>query len=251
MQLTDKIGLITGGTSGIGYATAQRAFAAGAKSIVITGQNEERLATAEKSLAEFGEVTAIRWRADDTDDTKRLVATLKAKYGSLDFAFANAGVCWETPLGELDADAIQKQLMVNFTGPLVLLDALVPLMDTGGSIILTTSCLNQLGVPGYAAYSASKAALRSLARTMSAELKGEGIRVNTIAPGPFETPIHTKYGIDAEQLVEVKKHVASMVPLGRFGQTDEITDAIVFLASDSSRYMLGEEITIDGGWTNL
>ncbi|MEM7474819.1 MAG: SDR family oxidoreductase [Planctomycetota bacterium] len=120
-----------------------------------------------------------------------------------------------------------------------------------GAVMLATSCPNQLGVPGYAAYSASKAGLRSLARTLSAELMSKDIRVNSIARGPFEMPIHSKYGISGGELDAVKQQIASMVPHKRFGTTDETVDAVVFLASESSRYMRGEEISIDGGWTNL
>ncbi len=251
MNLEGKVGLITGGTSGIGLASAKRALNAKAKTVIITGQNSERLELARQALSEIGNVEALQWRANATEDTQQLTEHIRNRGGSLDFLFANAGVCWATPLSQLDAAEIQKQLMVNLTGPLILVDALVPLMSNGGSVILTTSCLNQLGVPGYAAYSASKAGLRSLARTLSAELKDQGIRVNCIAPGPFETPIHTKYGLQDNELDEVKTQVASRVPLGRFGKTDEIVDAVVFLASDSSRYMLGEEIAIDGGWSTL
>lgn len=251
MQLDGKIGLITGGTTGIGFETAKHAFKQGAKAIAVTGQNEDRLASAKEALSSLGNVAAIRWRADEPEDTEHLAGVLKDKYGSIDFAFANAGVCWPTPLGDISAEAVQSQMMVNLTGPLLLVQALVPIMPNGGAIVLTTSCLHQLGIPGYAVYSASKAALRSLARTLSAELKDRGIRVNTLAPGPFETPIHGKFGMEAAQLQDAKGHVAAMVPLGRFGQTDEIVDAAVFLLSDGSRYMLGEEISVDGGWSNL
>lgn len=251
MNLQEKTGLITGGTSGIGFASARQALKAGARKIIITGQNPERLEEAQTALSQFGDVSAIRWRADKPEDSAALAETVREQHGRLDFVFANAGVCWDTPMGSIDAEQVQQQLMINLTGPLVLIDSLVALMKEGGSIILTTSCLNQLGIPGYAAYSASKAGLRSLARTLSTELMEKGIRVNSIAPGPFETPIHTKYGVAGSELDAVKQHVASLVPLKRFGNTDEIVDAVVFLASDSSRYMRGEEITIDGGWTNL
>lgn len=251
MHLKGKVGVITGGSTGIGFETARRALEEGAKAIAITGQNEDRLMIAQENLSAFGEVTAIRWRAEETDDTEHLVDVLKDTYGTIDFAFANAGVCWPTPIGNIAAEETQKQFMVNFTGPMLLIQALVQIMNKGGSVVLTTSCLHQLGMPGYGAYAASKAALRSLARTFSAELKDHGIRVNTLAPGPFETPIHEKYGLEATQLDEVKGQVASMVPLGRLGLPNEIVDAAVFLASDGSRYMLGEEISVDGGWSNL
>lgn len=251
MQLKDKIGLITGATTGIGLATAKRAFEEGATTIAITGQNKERLKQAEEELSAFGKVIAIQWRAEELNDTKELVKTLTEKVGRIDFVFGNAGVCWPTPIGELKAEDIQQQFMVNFTAPMVLIQSLVPLMDKGGAIALTTSCLNQLGIPGYGAYSASKAALRSLARTLSAELLEKNIRINTIAPGPIETPIHNKFGMEGTELDGAKSYVASLVPLGRFGETDEIANVAVMLLSDSSRYMLGEEINVDGGWANL
>jgi len=251
MHLKEKVGLITGGTSGIGFETAKRAFQEGAKAVAITGQNEERLEVAKQNLSSFGETIAIKWGAEKTEDNENLVNVLKSKYGTIDFVFANAGVCWPTPVGEIAADAVQQQLMINFTGPMLLIQDLLPLMSKGGAIALNTSCLHELGIPGYAAYSASKAALRSLARTLSAELMDRNIRVNTLAPGPFETPIHTKFGMEAAELDKAKEQVASFVPLGRFGQPEEIVDAAVFLLSDASKFMLGEEISVDGGWTNL
>ncbi len=251
MQLNNKIGLITGGSTGIGFATAKRALIEGAKAVAITGQNEKRLKMAYNQLSEFGEVITVHWSAESTEMTQQLISTLKNHYDSIDFAFLNAGVCWPTPLGEVAADDIQQQFMINFTAPMLLTQALVPLMKDGGAIALTTSCLHQLGMPGYAAYSASKAALRSLARTLSAELMEKNIRVNTLAPGPFETPIHTKFGMDEASLTEMKKQVSAMVPLGRMGELEEIAGAAVLLLSDNSRYMLGEEISVDGGWSNL
>lgn len=251
MNLTGKVGLITGGSSGIGYASAEQLLKNGAKTILITGQNQERLEQAKQSLSEFGDVVALVWKAEEPDSSKLLADQIQQSVDRLDFVFANAGVCWETPVGQLDANEIQRQLMINITAPMLLAEATVPLMINGGSIVLTTSCLNQLGIPGYAAYSASKAGLRSLARTLSAELMDKQIRVNAIAPGPFETPIHTKYGIEGAALDEIKSQVASMVPLKRFGNTAEIADAVAFLVSDSSSFMLGEEITIDGGWSTL
>ena len=251
MRLDGKTGIITGGTTGIGFATAKRALELGASAVVITGQNAERLKTAEAALAEFGQVKGVLWRAEDPEDTERLAAVVKETYGAVDFVFANAGVCWPGAVGDIDAADATRQIAVNFTGPLMLVQALVPVMRDGGSIVLTTSSLHQLGVPGYAVYSASKAALRSLARTLSAELKDRGIRVNSLAPGPFETPIHGKFGMAEDVLDQAKQQVASMVPIGRFGKPGEIADAAVFLSSDASSYILGEEISVDGGWTNL
>lgn len=251
MDLKGKSGLITGATSGIGFATAKRALELGAEVIAITGHNEERLAKAKEELSAYGEVVAIRWRAEVVEDSRSLAVVLGDAFEALDFVFANAGVCWPAPLGLLEAEAVQEQFLVNVTAPMLLIQEIVPLMKNGGAIVLNTSCLNQLGMPGNASYAASKAALRSLARTFSAELMEKRIRVNALAPGAFETPIHDKYGLTSDQLDAVKKQVAGRVPAGRLGEVEEIVDAAVFLLSDSSRYMLGEEIAVDGGWTNL
>lgn len=250
-HLENKVGLITGGSSGIGFEVAKQALIEGAKSVIITGQNEERLEVAVEVLSEYGSVLGVRWSAQETKDTVDLGKFVQEKYGSIDFVFANAGVSWTTPIGEIDAEAVQLQMMVNFTGPLMLVQTLVPHLNKGASVILTTSCLNQLGIPGYSAYSASKAALRSLARTLSAELMEKDIRVNTIAPGPFVTPILEKLGLEGKDLENMKEQVASMVPIGRMGQPHEISQAVVFLASDGSHYMRGTEINVDGGWATL
>lgn len=253
MQLHDKIALVTGATTGIGLAAAQQFLKEGAAGVVVTGQDEGRLAQAERELSALGRgiVTAIRWRAEEVADSQAVAEAVRAAHGRLDVVFANAGVTWPAPLGEIDPAHAQRQMMVNVTGPLALIQAVVPLMDRGGSIVLTTSCLDVLGMPGMAVYSASKAALRSLARTLSAELKDRGIRVNCVAPGPIETPIYAKLGMSDEALGAMAEGMKGIVPAGRFGQPGEIAGAVAFLASDASRYMMGEEINVDGGWANL
>ena len=253
MQLHDKTALLTGATTGIGLAAARRFLDEGAARVVITGQDETRLEAARAELAELGAgtVVAVRWRAEEPDDAQAVADAVRALPAPLDVVFANAGVTWPAPFGQIDPAEAQRQLMVNVTGPLVLLQALVPTMRDGGSIVLTTSCLDVLGMPGMAVYSASKAALRSLARTLSAELKERRIRVNAVAPGPVETPIYAKLGMDDAALDDMRAGLAATVPLGRFGRPDEIAGAVAFLASDTSSYLLGEEITIDGGWSTL
>jgi NAD(P)-dependent dehydrogenase (short-subunit alcohol dehydrogenase family) len=148
------------------------------------------------------------------------------------------------------ADA-QRPFMVNATAPLLLVQALVPLMHQGGSIILNTSCLDGLGVPGMAVYSASKAAARSMARTLSAELKGRGIRVNAVAPGPTETPIYGKLGLSEDELSGMAAGIVGQLPIGRFAKPGEIAGAVAFLASDASSYVLGAELVVDSGWSQL
>ena len=251
MQLQDKVALVTGGTTGIGRAAAERFLAEGAAAVVITGQDEARLALAAREMGEANRLHAVRWRAEMPEDAAAVAEAVRVRHGGLDVLFANAGVTWPAGLGAIDAEAAQRQFMVNVTGPLILVQALAPLIREGGSVVLTTSCLDVLGMPGMGVYAASKAALRSLARTLSAELAERGIRVNAIAPGPVETPIYGKLGLPEEQLAEMAKGIVAQVPAGRFGRPDEIASAVAFLASDGSSYMRGAELAVDGGWSTL
>lgn len=252
MQLRDKIALVTGATTGIGRATAERFLAEGVAALIITGQDEGRLETARAELAASGApVTAVLWRADHPEDGTALAERVRVDHGHLDILFANAGVTWPGPLGQIEAESAQAQFMVNVTGPLLLVQSLSPLLAEGASVIFTTSCLDVLGMPGMAVYSASKAALRSLARTLSVELGERGIRVNTVAPGPIETPIYSKLGMNEAQLGEMASGIVAKVPAGRFGHPDEIAGAVLFLASDASSYMRGAEMPVDGGWSSL
>ena len=252
MQLKDKIALVTGATTGIGRASAERFIAEGVKTLIITGQDEARLETARAELSGKGAtVLAVRWRAEHGEDSNALVERLTSEVGTIDILFANAGVTWPAPLGQINAQQAQAQMMINFTAPLMLVQAVSSVMNPGGSIVMTTSCLDELGMPGMAVYAASKAALRSATRTLSAELGDKDIRVNAVAPGPIETPIYSKLGMSEEQLGEMASGIVSQVPAGRFGSPDEIAGAVLFLASDASSYMRGAEIAVDGGWTSL
>ncbi|MDJ0921151.1 MAG: SDR family oxidoreductase [Henriciella sp.] len=246
--LSNKTALITGGTSGIGYAAAEAMLAEGAR-VIITGQNGDRVREAAARLG--ANVIGLVAPSQDASALTRLADDVRARFGGLDILFANAGVTWPAPLGQIDADQAAQQLAINVTGPLLTVQALRPVLNTGASVFFTTSNLDRLGMPGMAVYSASKAALRSVARTLAAELKDAGIRVNTIAPGPVETPIYSKLGMSEAELNEMASGVVANVPLGRFGKPEEIAGAAVFLASDASSFMLGEEITIDGGWSTL
>ncbi len=252
MQLKGKIALITGATTGIGRATAEAFLAQGIKALVITGQDEARLIATRDELASSGTpVFAVRWRADVPEDIASVTSMIEKQFGQIDVVFANAGVSWPTPLGKIEADAAQAQFMVNVTGPLLLLQALSPVMAKGCSVILTTSCLDVLGQPDMTVYSATKAALRSVARSLSVELMPRDIRVNTVAPGPIETPIYGKLGLSNDDLTDMSQAVLAKVPAGRFGQPKEIATAVTFLASDGSSFMRGEEIAVDGGWSTL
>lgn len=253
MQLHGKIALVTGATTGIGRASAEQFLSEGAEAVIVTGQDEERLRSAvdELSALGLGKVSGVLYRAEEAANAQAVAAKVRDLHGRLDIVFANAGVTWPAPFGQIDPVQAQRQFMVNTTAPLILAQALVPLMKRGGSIVFNTSCLDVLGMTGMAVYSASKAALRSLTRTLAYELKEQGIRVNAVAPGPTSTPIYSKLGMSDEQLGEMAEGMKQIVPVGRFGEPDEIAGAVTFLASDASRYMLGERIYVDGGWANL
>lgn len=252
MDLQGKIALITGGTTGIGRATAEAFLDRGVDALVITGQDDARLAAARDELAGHDiPVIALRWRADHPEDGEAVAARIRDEFGRLDVVFLNAGVTWPAPLGQIESEAAQAQFMVNVTGPLLLIQSLSPILSTGASIIMNTSCLDVLGQPGMAVYSATKAALRSVARTLSVELGERGIRVNSVAPGPTETPIYGKLGLSDEDLTKMSNGVVAKVPAGRFGKPAEIAAAVTFLASDGSSYMRGAEMPVDGGWSTL
>ena len=248
MRLQDKTAVITGGTSGIGYASAEAMIRNGAR-VIITGQDEGRVASAAKALG-HGTIGAVA-PTQDVTALEGLANTVRKEFGKLDILFANAGVTWPAPLDQVDMAGLQEQFAINFAGPLFTVQKLRPLLCEGASVFFTTSNLNELGMEGMAVYSATKAALRSLARTLAVELKDAGVRVNTIAPGPVQTPIYGKLGMDEASLGEMAAGIQSQIPLGRFGKPEEIAGAAVFLASDESSFMLGEEITIDGGWSRV
>ena len=247
-RLEGKTALITGGTSGIGLASAKLFLYEGAN-VVITGQNEARL---EQAAAELGDGTkAIRANVTSLSDTVQMVEQVNAAVSGIDVLFANAGVTMPMPVMNVDDAHIDDQMAINFKGVFFTVQKALPIMRDGGSIILTTSCLNQMGMPGMSIYAASKAAVRSLARSLSAELGDRNIRVNAISPGPIETPIYSKLGMSEEQLGQMASDLQQRIPMSRFGQPEEIAKAALFLASDDSSYMLGEEIVIDGGWSGL
>jgi NAD(P)-dependent dehydrogenase (short-subunit alcohol dehydrogenase family) len=247
-RLDGKIALITGGTSGIGFATAQLFVQEGAK-VAITGQNQERLEQASKTLG--AEVLAIRAEARSQTELDRVFAQIKERWGKLDILFVNAGIAKFSPLLDVDEAFINETMDINFKGALFTVQKAVPLMPENSSIIFNTSINNQMGMSNSGIYAASKAALRSLVRVLAAELLERGIRVNAVSPGPVKTSIISKTGISQEQLEQVTTRLQQSVPLKRFGQPEEIAKAVLFLASDEASFVLGEELVVDGGWTEL
>lgn len=247
-MLAGKTALITGGSSGIGFATARLMLAYGAR-VAITGQDPKRLLEASDSLGS-GVITVAADVRSQTD-MQRVATEIGQAFGTLDIVFANAGVAYSTPLPATDEATIDQLLAVNVKGVFFTVQALVPLMPEGGSIILNTSWLNKIGAPGRSLLSASKAAVRSFARTLSAELLEQGIRVNAVSPGSVITPLHRQEGQSQEEFEAYTLRVGSQAPIGRMAHADEIAEAVCFLASDRSRYMLGAEMLVDGGRAEL
>jgi len=247
-RLEGKTALITGGTTGIGYATAQLFLQHGAR-VAITGQNAERVAQAAHTLG----AGAIALRADvaSARDMASVAQRLKAEFGRLDIVFANAGVAEPRPFNEVDEAHIDRQIAVNVKGVIFTVQQVLPLLNRPASIVITGSTVAQQGAAGMAVYSATKAAVRSLARTLSAELLPQGVRVNTVSPGPVETPIFGKMGLPDATLQAWATDIQGKVPAGRFGHADEIAKAVLFLASDESSYIVAEDLLVDGGMATI
>jgi NAD(P)-dependent dehydrogenase (short-subunit alcohol dehydrogenase family) len=247
-RLAGKKALITGGTTGIGFATAKRFLEEGAQ-VAISGQDRERL---QEALTKLGN-NAIGILADLSlaNNVQTMVDRVKNDFGSLDILVANAGITKPAPINVVDDAHINEQFDINFKGVFFTVQKALPILNNPASIVLNTSCLDEMGMPGMSIYSASKAAVRSLARSFSAELVGQGIRVNAVSPGPIETPIYSKLGMSTEAVQSMAAGLIGKIPMGRFGQADEVAKAILFLASDDSSFMLGEEIAVDGGWSKV
>ncbi|EJZ19451.1 SDR family oxidoreductase [Rhizobium sp. Pop5] len=248
MVLEGKTALVTGGSSGIGLAAARMLRDNGAR-VAIIGRSEEKLALAVAELG--GDTLPIQADVSSLEELSLAKARIEEAFGSLDILFANAGLALGTPIATTDEATYHRIMDVNVKGVFFTVQAILPLMREGGSIVLNTSWLNQVGTPGRAILSASKAAVRSFARTMSSELLDRKIRVNAVSPGSIETPIHRGRDQSEEEFRSYADRVGAQVPLGRMGRPEEIASAVLFLASDASSYMLGAEIVVDGGRSEL
>ena len=247
-MLEGKTALVTGGSSGIGQATAKALKDSGAR-VAITGTDAEKLSSAREALG--GGTLAIQADVSKLDDLDRMQSELRQASGKLGILFANAGVAFNTPLGKTDEAMYYRMMDVNVKGTFFSVQSVLPLMPEGASIILNTSWLNPIGTPKKALLSASKAAVRSFARVMSAELLDRAIRVNCVSPGTIETPIHRGPNETDEHFRAYVERIGQQVPVGRMGKPEDIASAILFLASDASSYMLGTEMVIDGGRAEL
>jgi NAD(P)-dependent dehydrogenase (short-subunit alcohol dehydrogenase family) len=244
-RLAEKVALITGGSSGIGLATARRFIAEGAK-VIVTGRRQPEL---DAAVTELGSnAFAVRGDVSNLSDLDRLYATIRERFGRLDILFANAGGGGFVPLGEITEAHFDKYFGINVKGTLFTVQKALPLMAGGGVIVLNGSMVSIKGLPGFSVYAATKAALRSFARTWAVDLKGRNIRVNVLSPGTVVTPAYaSELGMSDEQIKAFEAQAASTTPLGRSGTADEIARAVVFLASDDSSYMTGAELFVDGG----
>ena len=247
-KLDGKIALITGGTSGIGLATAKQFVNEGAY-VYITGRRAQELAAAVKEIDR--NVTGVQGDMSNLADLDRLVAQVEREKGRLDVVFANAGVAQYAPLGKITEEHYDSIFDVNVKGLLFTVQKALPLMPDGGSIILNASIVASKGLPAKSVYSATKAAVRSFARTWTTDLKDRHIRVNAVSPGPILTPglhdLMDSTGAGEQRL----KMLSSTVPLGRLGAPSEIAKAVVFLASDDSSYITGTELFVDGGMAQV
>ena len=246
MRLKNKTALITGGNSGIGLATAKLFVAEGAR-VVITGRNQATLEAAAKELGP--NVLAVVADATDIEATEKAVAQAVKTFGKLDIVFANAGIAGNTPIGGTTLAAFEAVIRTNITSVFFTVQAAAPHLNDGGSIILNGSVISVLGNPGYAAYAASKAGVRGMARVMASELAPRGIRVNVVAPGAAKTPIWNGAAPTAEAFAVLDKHISRSIPLGRLGEADEVAKTVLFLASDDASNVNGAEIFVDGGTT--
>jgi NAD(P)-dependent dehydrogenase (short-subunit alcohol dehydrogenase family) len=243
-KLSGKIAVVTGGNSGIGLATAQL-FATEGAQVVVTGRRETEL---HQAIAQIGHgALGVRGDVSNLADLDRLYAEVKEKFGRIDVLFANAGVCELAPLGAVTEAHFDKLFDINVKGLLFTVQKALPLFTDGGAILLNASVVNVKGMEGFGVYAATKAAVRSFARTWTAELKTRKIRVNVISPGPIETPIFGQMGLSAEQIDGFGAHIGEQVPLGRFGRPEEIAKAALFLASDDASYVAGVDLYVDGG----
>ncbi|MEO1713876.1 MAG: SDR family oxidoreductase [Bacteroidota bacterium] len=241
-QFNGKVAVVTGGNSGIGYATAQELKSRGAE-VIITGRSQERVSQAAQELGVQGVVADV----SDLQQIDAAVNQVKEQFGQIDILFVNAGIFQPAPVGSIPEELFDHQMGINFKGAVFTIEKFLPIVNDGGSIINLSSVNAYTGMANTAVYAASKAALNSYTRTAATELAGRKIRVNAVNPGPVETPIFGKTGMNEEQLGGFAQAMQQRVPMKRFGKPAEIAKLVAFLASDDATFITGAEYNIDGG----
>ena len=247
-KLAGKTAVVTGGSTGIGFETAKRFLAEGAR-VIITGQDAGRLSEAARKLGQG--VIPVRADVRNLAEIDVLASRVKEEFGGLDILFANSGVATFAPMEQVDEQAFDTQFHVNVKGLYFTVQRLAGLLNPGASVVLNASAVTKKGLAGTSVYSATKAAVRSFARSLAAELSPRGIRVNAVSPGYVPTPIQGKMGLSPEEIDEFENGVTQTLPLRRTGRSEEIASAVVFLASTDASYVTGADLTVDGGFMNV
>jgi NAD(P)-dependent dehydrogenase (short-subunit alcohol dehydrogenase family) len=247
-KLENKVAVITGGNSGIGLATAEEFVAEGAY-VFITGRRQKELNDAVTKIGK--NVTAVQGDVSNLADLDRLYAQVAKEKGRVDIVFANAGIGIPMPFDQITEQHFDQTFNVNLRGLMFTVQKALPLMPSGGIVLLCGSNASQMGVPGFTAYSATKAAIRSFARTWTAEFAARKIRVNVISAGPIETPIWTSSGLPEEVVAQIKSEIISKIPAGGIGETVDVAKAASFLASEDSKFIRGVELFVDGGMSSI
>lgn len=243
-RLSGKRTLITGGTSGIGLETAKHFLSEGAQ-VIVTGINPESIENAKSELG--SEVLVLKADSSNITAQMELAQTIQNHYGKLDVAFLNAGISVWLPIQEWTEEMFNRSFDINVKGPYFLMQALLPVFANPASVILNTSVSAHLGAPNSSVYGATKAALLNMSKTLSSELINRGIRINAVSPGPVDTPLYDKLGIPDAYREQLNKDIIATIPFGRFGTPQEVASAVLYLASDESRWTIGSEIIVDGG----
>ena len=249
-RLNEKVALVTGGNSGIGKETVQRFLEEGA-TVYFTGRNRETIEETAKSLGR-GKVTGIRCDSNDAPGFIQVLKRIQKEQGRLDVLFLNAGIAELTPLGSTTEEQLDRLFDTNVKSVFHSVQSAIPYFpEHGGSIILSGAWLAEIGAPLLSVVSATKAAVRNFARSFSSALLDKRIRVNCVSPGAIATPLYGRLALPETQLKDLQGLVTQKVPLGRFGSARDIADCVVYLASDESRYVLGADFIVDGGWSQL
>jgi NAD(P)-dependent dehydrogenase (short-subunit alcohol dehydrogenase family) len=247
-RLEGKVALVTGGNSGIGLASAKRLHEEGAR-VAVTGRNAKTLDAAVSAIG--AGTLAIQSDVSKIEDIDRLFPTIVSKLGKIDVLFANAGIAKFAPYAVAPETLFDELFAVNVKGVYFTLQKALPHLNDGASIILNTSIVSSKGGENVGLYAATKAAVRSFARTAASELQGRNIRVNAVAPGPIATPIFGRSNLTEEQIEGFKAGISARVPMRRIGRPEEVAGAVAFLASDDASYITGVELNVDGGMANL